>query len=74
MLEKWGDRGFVTFHKGRCEIYQLEKNLHVLVQAGGQLAGKEAVEKGHEGPGGQVEHEPAVDPNGEDDQQHPGLH
>lgn len=27
MLEEWGDRSIVTFHKGRCKVYQLgEKN------------------------------------------------
>lgn len=47
MLEKWGDRSFVTFHKGRCKVCQLGKTaLRVMVQAGGQLAGKEVGEKG----------------------------
>lgn len=75
MLEKWGDRSSVTFHTGRCKVYQLGKNLLVLVQAGGQLAGKEVVEKGPEGPGGHKVgwHEPALDSKSKD-QQHPGLH
>lgn len=75
MLEKWGDRSFVTFHKGRCKVCQLGKNLLVLVEAGGQLAGKEVVEKGPEGSGGhKVEHHPAMDPKSKEDRQHPGLH
>lgn len=71
---------------GRQELYEVpqremqslaagEKSLHVLVQAGGQLAGKQLGGKGPEGPGGdKVECEPAMGPGSKGGQQHPGLH
>lgn len=76
MMEEWGDRSFVTFHKGRCKVCQLGKTaLRVTAQAGGQLPGKEVGEKGLVGPGGhKAKHELAMEPSSKEDQQHPGLH
>lgn len=42
-LEKWADRNLRKFSRGKCEVPHLEKN--VPVQTGGQLAGKQILQK-----------------------------